>query len=115
MINNNNCVQPYVYGLLVLPTLLIALVACITAYAKGRSTAGKSFVYAFIGSLVALLIIWFLLKWLCNNNHHMIAWLVAILPLAIPIMYGYNFGMNTHYSWECHKKLRNTLSTFKCE
>jgi hypothetical protein len=115
MINNNNCVQPYVYGLLVLPSLLVALVACITAYAKGRSAASKSFLYVFIGSLVALLIIWFLINWLCKNNQQMIAWLVAILPLVIPIMYGFNFGTNTHYSWECHKKLRNTLNTFKCE
>ena len=112
---NQNCVQPYVYGLLVLPTLLTAFVAAITAYVKGRSSAGQSFLIAFVASLVVIVLVWYLLQWLCKNNHHMIAWLVAILPLILPLVYGYHFGMNTHYSWECHKKLRSTLSGFKCD
>ena len=112
---NEKCVQPYVFGLLVLPMLVTPLVASITAYTKNRSEAGKSFLIAFVGSLVALLLIWYLLKWLCNNNHCAIAWLVAILPLVLPVMYGYYFGLNTKYSVNCHQKLRNTISDFKCE
>jgi hypothetical protein len=112
---NKNCVQPYVFGLLVLSMIVISLVATITAFAKGRSSEGKSFLYALIGSLVGLIIIWFLLKWLCNNNHRTVAWLVAVLPLILPGIYGYYFGVNAHFSWECSKKLRNTMYQFKCK
>ena len=85
------CPQKNVYALLAVANVVM-LVGSV-AGANNVAMRNQELKYLLVNVVVAI-VVYLALEWLCENNHNVVAWVIALLPVVAALIHGYRMAQS---------------------
>jgi hypothetical protein len=89
---NNNCIQPLVYIIPAIMSIIILLSTTFGATIKGDSAVANYLLFNSIIYILIAIIMFKILEWFCTKGEYTIAWLLVGIPYFVMAITGFYVG-----------------------